>query len=85
MSRNHHYIKINPRYFIPIEHGEKTFEVRYNDRSYKVNDILHLREYADGEYTGRQIDAEVTYLLDDNNFCKEGYVVMSLNVFNVIK
>ena len=43
MERKHHYIKILPEYFKAIESGEKTFEVRFNDRNYQVHDILHLR------------------------------------------
>lgn len=84
MSRQHHELKIKTKYFREIESGDKTFEVRYNDRNFQKYDILHLREYADGEYTSRKIDAEVTYILYDKEFCKEGYVIMAIKVINVI-
>jgi len=80
MSRQHHYLKILPKYYRAIEKGEKTFEVRKNDRDFKVYDILHLQEFAGGEYTGREITANVPYILNDPNYCKEGFVIMSLNV-----
>lgn len=80
MSKQHHYIKIKPEYYRAIERGDKTFEVRFNDRNYQKYDILHLREWNGGEYTRRYIDAEVTYILDDPKFCKEGYVVMAIKV-----
>jgi hypothetical protein len=54
-----------PEYFNAIVEGRKNFEVRYNDRGFQVNDILRLREHTGEEYTGRVIEAEVTYLLDD--------------------
>ena len=78
MSRQHHYIKILPQHYRAIENGDKRFEVRFNDRNYQIHDILHLQEYLNGEYTGREIYATVSYILDDENFCKEGFVIMSL-------
>lgn len=78
MERKHHYIKILPEYFKAIESGEKTFEVRFNDRNYQVHDILHLQEWTDGEYTGRKIEVEVTWLLDNPDYCKEGFVIMAI-------
>ena len=65
------------------ESGEKTFEVRRNDRNYRRYDILHLQEFAGDEYTGRTIDAEVTYLLNDPELCKDGFVIMALKVINI--
>jgi len=80
MSRQHHYIKILPEYYRAIESGKKTFEVRFNDRNYQVCDILHLQEWLNGGYTGREIIAEVTYIIDDPNYCKEGYIIMAMKV-----
>ena len=79
MKRQHHYIKILPVYYNAIDSGEKSFEVRYNDRNYQVHDILHLQEWYNGNYTGREMTVEVTYLLDAPDYCKEGYVIMSIS------
>ena len=78
MNVQHHHIKILPEYFRAIESGEKTFEVRFNDRDYHIHDILHLQEWQDGEYTGREMAVEVTYLLDNPDYCKEGFVIMAI-------
>ena len=75
MNRQHHYIKILPEYYNAIDSGEKSFEVRYNDRNYQVHDIL----WYNGNYTGREMAVEVTYLLDAPDYCKEGYVIMSIS------
>ena len=80
MSRQHHYIKILPEYYRAVESGKKTFEVRYNDRNYQVYDILHLQECVNDYYTGREITVEVTYILDDPKYCKDGYVVMAIEI-----
>ena len=80
MSRQHHFIKILPEYYRAIESGKKTFEVRLNDRNYQVYDILHLEECVNAYYTGRVITAEVTYMLNDPDYCKEGYVILAIKV-----
>lgn len=74
-----HNLKILPEYFNAIDSGKKTFEVRFNDRNYQVNDILLLQEWVDGQYTGREMEVEVIYLLDTPDYCKEGYVIMAIN------
>lgn len=78
MSRQHHYLKTLPKYFIDVDKGVKNFEVRFNDRGYAVGDMLHLQEFASGEYTGREITKEICYILDSEDYCKEGYVILGI-------
>ena len=78
MDRKQHELKILPEYFEAIVKGEKNFEVRFNDRNFAKGDILLLREHDGKCYTGRQITTEVTYLLDNPAYCKEGYVIMAI-------
>ena len=80
-----HELKIMPEYFRAIECGEKTFEVRFNDRDFAKGDMLILREHDGENYSGRTMSAEVTYLLDNPNYCKEGYVVMAIKLLEVMK
>lgn len=76
MSR-HHYLKTLPEYFAAQESGVKPFEVRLNDRDFRVGDVLHLLECMSPDtYTGREMSCEVTYVLCDPEYCKEGYVVL---------
>lgn len=41
-----HAVKCLPEYFAAAESGLKSFEVRKNDRSYKVGDYLALNEFV---------------------------------------
>ena len=61
-----HELKIWPAYFEAVLSGNKTFEYRYNDRAFSVGDVLLLREYNTykKEYSGREIEVTVTYILD---------------------
>lgn len=45
LTRRKHELKTLTEFFPPLIRGEKTFEIRVNDRDYKVGDVLHLREW----------------------------------------
>lgn len=77
-----HEIKCWPEYYEALLSGEKTFEVRKDDRGYAVGDVLLISEWSptSGEYTGREGRWEVTYVLKGGAFGVEpGYVVMGLH------
>ena len=42
-----HKIKIKKKYYDAVLSGEKTFEIRKNDRDYQVGDIIHFVPIAD--------------------------------------
>jgi len=76
-----HELKIHPEYFEQVIKGKKKFEIRKNDRDYKVYDWLELNEYdpIKQEYTGRNTKMMVTYILHGGQFgIEEGYCVMSI-------
>lgn len=77
-----HELKTWPEYFRAVASGLKNFEVRKNDRDYKVGDILILQEFdpETNEYTGEYVGREVTYILGKPPFVPEGYVIMSIDV-----
>ena len=57
--------KIWPEFFKKILNGEKQFELRLADFECRLGDILVLREWDPTieQYTGRQIEKEVSYVL----------------------
>lgn len=71
-----HELKIKQKYLEEIVQNIKTFEVRFNDRNFKINDILILKSISTNDY----LLCEVIYILNDNNYCKDGYVIMSIKV-----
>ena len=80
-----HKIKIDPKYFDDVAKGIKTFEVRKNDRAYKRKDLLDIFEYDSEteEYTGRNIFAVITYILDAQKYLRDGYVILALEILEV--
>lgn len=78
-----HKLKTWVKPFIATKNGSKTFEVRKNDRGFKVGDKLVLREYKNKQkkYTGRSICVRVEYLTSLDNFLPvRGYVGMTVRV-----
>ena len=75
-----HDLKIDPEYFDDVITGEKRFEVRKNDRGFKKGDLLNLQEYdrEKKEYTGRKTLIPVRYILDNQEYLREGYVILGL-------
>jgi ASC-1-like (ASCH) protein len=76
-----HRLKTWPMIFKEVKAGNKTFEVRFNDRNFQVGDTLILEEYlpTNGNYTGDRVTKRVTYILEGDKFgVQPGYVVMSI-------
>lgn len=76
-----HELKCWPEYFRAIIDGDKTFEVRKDDRGFEVGDELILREYilAEDRYTGRELLVDVTYLMRGESWgIQHGIVVMAI-------
>lgn len=80
-----HELKTWPEYFQEVVKGNKTFEIRKNDRNYQVGDILHLKEYdpVGNQYTGSDAVARVTYVLDKQPFVPFDYVCMGIMVKSI--
>lgn len=75
-----HELKTLPKYFRAVLENKKTFEVRKNDRDFKVGDILILKEWTPRKgYSGNEISKKITYILDNSAYCKENYVILGFN------
>lgn len=60
-----HELKLSVHYYDAVESGNKTFELRKDDRNIQAGDILILKEWTGTAYTGRQMRVGVTYVLRD--------------------
>lgn len=77
-----HELKIIPTYFDDVQNGIKNFEVRYNDRDYKVGDTLLLKEWdvENFRYTGREYETSIIYVFDEPAYIRQNYVILGLSV-----
>lgn len=76
-----HKLKILPKYYERVISGEKRFEIRKDDRNFKIGDLIKLEEF-EGGYTGRDSLYEIIYKLD-GGFCglEEGYCILSIKPY----
>lgn len=60
--------------------AKKTFEIRLNDRPYQVGDLLALNEYLPEKdsYTDRSCVVIIDYIINDEMYCKTGFVVLGI-------
>jgi hypothetical protein len=87
MSGKTHSLKTDPDVFDAVWNGLKTFEIRFNDRDFKVGDWLSLHEtkYSGSEmkacapldYTGRTMLKQVSHVLSGYGLA-DGWVCLSL-------
>jgi len=86
-----HELKMDAPVFHKVAIGEKTFELRKNDRNFQVGDVLWLRETIftgeqmreEGEpllYTGNSLYVNVIYILHGPCYgLEDGWCIMSID------
>ena len=77
-----HELKAHPEYFSALFAGNKTFEVRKNDRGFNIGDELLLKEFIPDQdvFTGRILHRRIDYILHGGQFGIEpDYCVMSIS------
>jgi hypothetical protein len=82
-----HHVKSWTPFFEAFMAGQKTHDLRDDDRGYRVGDFLVLQEFhpfGDG-YSGRELTMEVTYITGRETPCAfssaalaRGFVILSL-------
>jgi hypothetical protein len=84
----HHSLKILAAFYDEVESGRKPFEVRWNDRDYRVGDHVHLNCVYDVDGnrildpTKIVIARTITYVLTGEEWgIMKGYVVLGLGPY----
>lgn len=81
-----HELKTWPGPFSAMERGDKTHEVRRDDRGFSIGDELWLREWepTSEQYTGRELLADVRYISRGPDWgLPDGMVVMSVRATRI--
>ncbi len=69
-AKRAHFLKTWQQAFEAVISWQKLYEVRKNDRDFRVGDFVVLREFdeASNLYTGRSYHAKITYLTPGGSF-----------------
>lgn len=75
-----HQLKCWSEYFKPISNNTKTFDLRKNDRGFKVGDDIAFEEYnpATSEYVGPVAIRRIVYMLEHFDGLMPGYCILGL-------
>ncbi len=75
-----HELKTEVQYFNAVTNGDKTFELRKNDRGFKIGDYIWLNQVDNGEYTGKRCGPwSISYILEGPLYgLQEGYCILQL-------
>lgn len=75
-----HDVNILSEFYTEVIARRKTFEIRKNDRKYKVGDIVILNDYNDEKRTGSYCVVQIQYILDASCWgLQPGYCVFCWN------
>jgi hypothetical protein len=81
--KTHSLKTLNP-YFAQVCVGEKTAELRLDDRGFEVGDTLRLQEWSEeSDYTGTVCFVTVTDVCVYEPALKPGWVMLSFQVLSV--
>jgi uncharacterized protein YqfB (UPF0267 family) len=84
-----HNVKSWAHFYDAIVKGDKTHDLRKNDRNYKVGDCLNLQRYdnINGVYTGERCIVVITYITSTEIPCAfssavldKDYCILSIKV-----
>lgn len=73
-----HKFNANPTDFHNIKRHFKLYDIRKNDRPYRIGDKIVYREFGDFGYSGKEIKREIVYLETEAEGLQEGYVILSI-------
>jgi len=74
-----HWIKAEPKHFYAVMTGNKTFEIRKNDRGYRVGHCIILKMWdAERGYYKRNLALKILSVTDFPDGLRPGWVVMGV-------
>lgn len=88
METQLHFLKTHQGVYLEMELGKKLFDIRKNDRDFRVGDYLYLKEIReiDGKYTGNEMIVSASFILAGDLAVRyglrEGYCAMSIARLN---
>jgi ASC-1-like (ASCH) protein len=77
-----HDLKNIQPFFERVRMGQKTSELRLNDRDFQTGDYMNLMEINSTQLTGQVIKTVITHVLSNYVGLKKGYCIISFKILN---
>jgi ParB family chromosome partitioning protein len=76
-----HALKCYPAFYADVCSGVKKFELRKDDRHFRVGDVLRIEEYdyIEETLTGRYVVKKITYILRDFIGLEHGFCILGFD------
>lgn len=76
-------LRMAASYYDDVLSGKMSFWFCKND-NFHVGDSLDLMKFKEGRHTGRNIQTEITYILEDYTGLEDGYCILAIKVTGAI-
>ena len=76
-----HELKILHKYLVDVDLGNKTFELRKNDRDYQVGDLIHFIDIREDDSTANKNQIEPN--IDENTLYRITYVLKDVEKYGL--
>jgi len=76
-----HELKVCEPYFSKIRIGQQPYDLRRNDRAFHNGDILILKQFKDGAFTGAAFRRRIVDVVCDRKYCGRGNVLLGLSEY----
>lgn len=73
-----HTIKEGEPSFGDVLAGKKQFSIQPNSTEYQVGDLLMICQYVNDNFTGRDVEKRISYIMKSGEGLKDGYVLLGL-------
>lgn len=78
-----HCVKILPENFDNVLSKKMSFQIRKDDREYRLGDCMYLQEFTD-DYTGRSLPVKINHILKESEGLRDGYVLLNIEVLGLL-
>ena len=75
-----HELKILHKYLVDVDLGNKTFELRKNDRDYQVGDLIHFIDIRENDSTSKN---RIEPNIDENTLYRITYVLKDVEKYGL--
>ena len=79
-----HKLKITQPFFDDVKNGIKKFELRRNDRNFKVGDEVYLQEYdmVHHLFSGEEVYVKIIYVLENRIGLEDDFCIFGFEIYN---